>query len=509
MQFPRASGVLLHLTALPGPHGSGDLGPSAYHFVDWLVAGGQSLWQMLPLGGIGLGNSPYMSSSAFAGNPLLIDLAELQRQGWLDGDGLPADTRLNDESIDFEAVIAYRMQALGCAAAGFEARASAADRQDFEAFCLAQATWLDDYALFMALQAQHPNLPWNQWPQPLAQREASALAQASVALVGACQFWRFCQWVFFRQWRAFKAYANGRGVRIIGDIPIFIAHQSAEVWARPDLFELDAAGHPTVVAGVPPDGFSVTGQRWGNPLYRWSAHGAEQYRWWIARIAGTCALVDLVRLDHFRGFESYWEIPASAPTAVQGRWVPAPGDALLRAVAEALGTLPIIAEDLGVITPGVDALRQRHGLPGMRVLQFAFGDDQDASSRYLPHNYTADSVVYTGTHDNDTTEGWWHTLSDPTRQHVREYLGADGQGMAWALIRAACASVADMAIYPMQDVLGLDGAHRMNQPGVGEGNWVWRFTWAQVGPEPAQRLHHLARLYDRLPRPPGESHAAA
>jgi 4-alpha-glucanotransferase len=298
-------------------------------------------------------------------------------------------------------------------------------------------------------------------------------------------------------------------VRIIGDIPIFIAHQSAEVWARPDLFELDAAGHRTVVAGVPPDGFSATGQRWGNPLYRWSAHSADNYRWWIARIAGTCALVDLVRLDHFRGFESYWEIPASAPTAEQGRWVPAPGDALLQAVAEALGTLPIIAEDLGVITPEVDALRQRHGLPGMRVLQFAFGDDQDAGSRYLPHHHTADSVVYTGTHDNDTTEGWWHTLSDPTRQHVRDYLGADGQGMAWALIRAACASVADMAIYPMQDVLGLDGTHRMNQPGVGEGNWVWRFAWSQVGPEPAQRLHHLARLYDRLPRPPGESHAAA
>jgi len=509
MQFPRASGVLLHPTSLPGPHGSGDLGPSAYHFVDWLVAGGQSLWQMLPLGGIGLGNSSYMSSSAFAGNPLLIDLADLHRQGWLDAEALVPATGLSDQTVNFEPMIAFRMRVLTLAAAGFEARARAADRQDFAAFCQQQAAWLDDYALFMALQVQHPNLPWNQWPQPLAQRESSALAQASLALAGACQFWRFCQWVFFRQWRAFKAYANGRGVRIIGDIPIFIAHQSAEVWARPDLFELDAAGHRTVVAGVPPDGFSATGQRWGNPLYRWSAHSADNYRWWIARVAGTCALVDLVRLDHFRGFESYWEIPASAPTAEQGRWVPAPGDALLRAVAEALGTLPIIAEDLGVITPEVDALRQRHGLPGMRVLQFAFGDDQDASSRYLPHHHTADSVVYTGTHDNDTTEGWWHTLSDATRQHVRDYLDCDGQGMAWALIRAACASVADMAIYPMQDVLALDGAHRMNQPGVGEGNWVWRFQWVQVGPEPAQRLYHLARLYDRLPRPPGESHAAA
>ena len=509
MQFPRASGVLLHLTALPGPNGSGDLGPSAYHFVDWLVTGGQSLWQMLPLGGIGLGNSPYMSSSAFAGNPLLIDLAGLQQQGWLDGDGLPPDAGLNDRSIDFAAVIAFRMHALGRAASGFEARARAADRQDFEAFCLAQATWLDDYALFMALQAQHPNLPWNQWPQPLAQREASALAQASVALAGACQFWRFCQWVFFRQWRAFKAYANGRGVRIIGDIPIFIAHQSAEVWARPDLFELDAAGHPTVVAGVPPDGFSATGQRWGNPLYRWSAHQAEHYRWWTARVKSTCALVDLVRLDHFRGFESYWEIPATEPTAIHGRWVAAPGDELLQAATRALGALPIIAEDLGVITPAVDALRQNHGLPGMRVLQFAFSPEQNARSRDLPHQYTADSVVYTGTHDNDTSVGWWQSLPDATRQHVQDYLACDGHDIAWSLIHAACASVADMAIYPMQDVLGLDGTHRMNQPGVGEGNWVWRFQWSQVGPEPAQRLRHLARLYDRLPRPPGESHAAA
>ena len=501
MQFPRASGVLLHLTSLPGPHGSGDLGPSAYHFVDWLVAGGQSLWQMLPLGGIGLGNSPYMSSSAFAGNPLLIDLADLQQRGWLAGDGLATDGRLNDQVIDFEAVIAFRMRALALAAAGFEAGASAPDRADFAAFCRQQAYWLDDYALFMALQDQHPDLAWNQWPQALARREPAALAQARLAQAGSLLFWQFCQWVFFRQWRAFKGYANGRGVRIVGDIPIFIAHHSAEVWARPELFELDANGSPSVVAGVPPDSFSATGQRWGNPLYRWPAHEAEHYRWWIARIRNTCALVDLVRLDHFRGFESCWEIPASEPTAIHGRWVDASGDALLQAASRALGALPIIAEDLGVITPEVDALRQRHGLPGMRVLQFAFGPEQDASSRYLPHHHTTDSVVYTGTHDNDTTEGWWQTLPDATRQHVQDYLACDGRDIAWALIRAACASVADMAIYPMQDVLGLSGEHRMNRPGVGEGNWTWRFQWAQVGPAPAQRLRQLAQLYGRLPSP--------
>ena len=508
MQFPRVSGVLLHLTSLPGPHGSGDLGPSAYHFVDWLVAGGQSLWQMLPLGGIGLGNSPYMSSSAFAGNPLLIDLAELHRQGWLDSAALVPISDLSEQAVNFEAMMAFRMRALALAAAGFDAGAGETDREDFAVFCQEQSAWLSDYALFMALQAQHPDQAWNQWPQPLAEREPLALAQARLALAGDCLFWQFCQWVFFRQWRAFKAYANAQGVRIVGDIPIFIAHQSAEVWARPDLFELDGAGSPTVVAGVPPDGFSATGQRWGNPLYRWPAHGAEHYRWWIARIRNTCALVDLVRLDHFRGFESYWEIPASAPTAEQGRWVAAPGDALLQAAAQALGALPIIAEDLGVITPEVDALRQRHGLPGMRVLQFAFSPEQDASSRYLPHHHTADSVVYTGTHDNDTTGGWWHTLPGATRRHVQDYLACDGHDIAWDLIGAACASVADMAIYPMQDVLGLSGEHRMNRPGVGEGNWAWRFQWAQVGPEPAQRLRHLARLYHRLPRPPGEADAA-
>ena len=500
MQFPRASGVLLHPTSLPGPHGSGDLGSSAYHFVDWLVAGGQSLWQMLPLGGVGLGNSPYMSSSAFAGNPLLIDLADLHRQGWLDADALAPVPGLSDQAVNFEPMIAFRMRVLASAAAGFEARASAADRQDFAVFCRQHAAWLDDYALFMALQAEHPDQAWNHWAQPLARREPAALARARLAQAGAYRFWQFCQWVFFRQWRGFKDYANARGVRIVGDIPIFIAHQSAEVWARPELFELDEAGCPTVVAGVPPDGFSATGQRWGNPLYRWPAHESEHYRWWIARIQSTCALVDLVRLDHFRGFESCWEIPASEPTAMNGRWAAAPGDELLHAAARALGALPIIAEDLGVITPAVDGLRQRHGLPGMRVLQFAFSPEQDAGSRYLPHQYTADSVVYTGTHDNDTSLGWWQTLPEATRQHVRDYLACDGHDIAWSLIHAACASVAGMAIYPMQDVLGLPGQHRMNRPGVGEGNWTWRFQWDQVGPEPAQRLRQLTQRYGRLGR---------
>jgi 4-alpha-glucanotransferase len=500
MKFARASGVLLHVTSLPGPHGSGDFGPSAHHFVDWLQAGGQTLWQILPLGGIGLGNSPYMSSSAFAGNVLLVSLEDLHARGWLDADDLHSDNSLNDQRINFGAVIPFRMERLARAAARFQQSAAAPDVEDFSSFCMGHAHWLDDYALFMVLAESSGDQLWCDWDPALARRDDVALNQARRQYSQRIAFWKFCQWRFFRQWAKLKEYANAKGVWIVGDTPIFIAHQSADVWARPDLFELDAAGQPTVVAGVPPDDFSATGQRWGNPLYRWSAHAAEQYQWWIARIRSTFELVDIVRIDHFRGFESYWEIPADEPTAMHGRWVLARGDELFHAVTAALGSLSVIAEDLGVITPEVDALRKRHAFPGMQVLQFAFSPDGVGQSRYLPHNHAADSVVYGGTHDNNTALGWWDTAPEGLRHHLRDYLATDGQDVSWDLIRAAFSSVADLAIHPMQDVLRLAGDHRMNVPGVANGNWGWRFSWAQVDPTHAEQLRRMCELYGRVPQ---------
>lgn len=498
MRFPRASGILLHPTSLPGPHGSGDLGIEARHFVDWLAASGQSLWQILPLGGIGPGNSPYMSSSAFAGNVLLIDLHELQHKGWLPAKLTP-DPAFTASAINFAAVVPWRMARLQEAASHFFLSAHAQARQDYANFCSAQADWLDDYALFMALADHHGWQDWSDWPAPLARREPAALAQARITHAERINFWKFCQASFFRQWHGLRHYANSKGIQIIGDAPIFIAYQSAEVWARPDLFELDADGKPQVVAGVPPDAFSDDGQRWGNPLYRWSAHANEDYAWWITRVRRTFELVDIVRIDHFRGFAEYWEIPASEATAVKGRWQPGPGAALFKAIAAALGPLKIIAEDLGVITPDVDALRHQFALPGMRILQFAFGSEGPERSQnpYLPHNYSPDTVVYTGTHDNDTTHGWWNEIGEAERQHVRDYLAINGHDIAWSLIRAACASVADTAIHPLQDVLGLGTEARMNFPGKAEGYWQWRFEWAQLQPQQGALLASFCQLYGR------------
>ena len=498
MRFPRASGVLLHPTSLPGPHGSGDLGPAAYAFVDWLAQAGQSLWQTLPLGGIGPGNSPYMSSSAFAGNVLLIDLAELQQRGWLGSDALarpPAAAAAEPRRIDFVSMVAWRMRVLKQAAAQFAQAATAANLANFDAFCAEEIIWLDDYALFMALCEATHWTDWSDWPTGLARREPGALAAARAEHAQALAFWRFCQWCFFRQWAALRAYAHGRGVKIIGDAPIFIAHQSAEVWARQALFELDSQGRPTVVAGVPPDYFSPTGQHWGNPLYRWSAHADEGYAWWIARIRHTLKLVDIVRIDHFRGFADYWEIPASETSAVNGRWVIGPGIALFQAIEAALGPVPVIAEDLGSLSEPVKHLLAASGYPGMTVLQFAFGDVP--AQPFLPHNHQPHSVVYTGTHDNDTSLGWWSSLGDGERQHVRAYLGTDGHDIAWAMLRAAAASVADIVVHPLQDILALPSDCRMNLPGSPSGWWGWRFEWSEVHDWHGQRLAELTRLYGR------------
>jgi 4-alpha-glucanotransferase len=496
MRFPRASGVLLHPTSLPGPHGSGDFGPDARHFVDWLVAGGQTLWQILPLGGIGAGHSPYMSTSAFAGNVLLVDLAELQQQGWLEAADLAPAAGLDGERVNFAAVVPFRMARLARAAERFAAGGTPKQHEAYAEFVAGQRSWLDDYALFMALCEANDWRDWCDWAPELAARQPAALAAARAAHAGRIHFWQFCQWAFFRQWLALKAYANEQGVQIVGDAPIFIAHQSAEVWAQQSLFELGVDGRPAVVAGVPPDFFSETGQRWGNPLYRWSEHAKDGYAWWVERVRRTFELVDYVRIDHFRGFAGYWEIPADEPTAIKGRWLPGPGEALFKAIARALGPLPIIAEDLGVITPDVDALRKKFGFPGMRILQFAFAGD--ATDRFLPHNHEPDTVVYTGTHDNDTVAGWWATATDHERHYARGYLATDGHDMPWTLIRTAMSSVADTAVHPMQDVLALPSASRMNFPGQESGWWRWRFQWNQVHPWHAGRLVELARLYGRV-----------
>jgi 4-alpha-glucanotransferase len=499
MRFPRASGVLLHPTSLPGPHGSGDFGPEAYHYVDWLAGAGQRLWQILPLAGIGPGNSPYMSNSAFAGNVLLVNLAQLQQQGWLDAADLVPPPALAapaaQHDIDFSVMYPFRMERLAKAARRFHSAGTPAQHADFQRFRGEQASWLADFSLFLSLCEAQQWRDWCEWAPALAQREPAALAAARLQHAERIAFWEFAQWRFFRQWAALKAHANQRGVKIIGDTPIFIAYLSAEVWANQHLFELDRAGRPSVVAGVPPDFFAATGQRWGNPLYRWSEHAKDGYAWWVERVRRTFELVDIVRIDHFRGFCAHWEIPASEPTAVKGTWVPGPGAALFEAISEALGPVPIIAEDLGVITPDVDALRKQFALPGMRILQFAFSGD--ATDRFLPHNHERDTVVYTGTHDNDTVAGWWATATDKERHDARGYLNTDGHDMPWTLIRAAMASVADTAVHPMQDVLALPTECRMNFPGQESGWWGWRFDWSQVQPWHAQRLAELGRLYGR------------
>ena len=499
MRFPRACGVLLHPTSLPGPHGSGDFGAAAYDFVDWLVAAGQRLWQILPLGGVGAGNSPYMSTSAFAGNVLLIDLVDLHRRGWLEANDVEINPSFQRQRTDFVAVAPYRMARLERAAIRFAADASTVERAQYDAFCHAQNEWLDDYALFMTLADTLGWRDWCEWPAPLARREPAALRAATNEHSLRVSFWKFCQWCFFTQWLRLKAYANERDVEMVGDTPIFVAYQSADVWTRPELFELDDQGRPLVVAGVPPDLFTETGQRWGNPLYRWSEHTKDGYAWWVERIRRTFELVDIVRIDHFRGFCGYWEIPAHEPTAERGRWLPGPGTALFKAITSALGTMPIIAEDLGVVTPDIALLRKEFALPGMRILQFAFGSD--STDPFLPHNHERDTVVYPGTHDNDTTQGWWAKTTEAERQFARAYLNTDGREIHWDLIRAACASVADTAVIPMQDILGLGSEHRMNFPGRSEGYWEWRFSWSQVEPAHAQRMAEMCRLYGRLALP--------
>ncbi len=488
----RTSGVLLHITSLPGPHGSGDLGPGARHFVDWLAAAGQSLWQILPLSPAGPGNSPYQSVSAFAGSPLMVDLDDLVQQGWLPW---MAHKGFDAHRCDFERVAPYRMACLRKAWDGFSQRASEACRGELAAFREQHAHWLDDYALFMVLDERHGG-PWSLWPEGLARREGDALDAVRAQSAHALGFWRFVQWRFWVQWQRLRAYARERGIAIVGDAPIFVAHHSADVWAHAGEFLLDERMEPHVVAGVPPDYFSPTGQRWGNPLYNWEAMAHRGYRWWKDRLAHLFQQVDVVRLDHFRGFEAHWEIPASEPTAVAGQWRPGPGRAFFEAIEAELGQLPIIAEDLGLITPEVTALREACGYPGMRILQFAFGSGP--ANPYLPHNLGRQCVAYTGTHDNETTVGWWASAMAGEKNAARDYLGpCMDTEPHWTLIRALSQSIASTLILPFQDVLGLDTRHRMNTPGLATGCWEWRFQWTQVNHEPAERLAAMTRAHGR------------
>ncbi|WP_255435270.1 4-alpha-glucanotransferase [Rhodoferax sp. BLA1] len=490
----RRAGVVLHPTSLPGPHGSGDLGPNAYYFVDWLNKAGQTLWQTLPLGPVGPGFSPYMGSSVFAGNPMLVAFEPLAERGWLAASSLQVE--FDDVKVDYPEVLPWRMARLREAFAGFVATATPHEHDAQAHWVASQQIWLEDYALFMALDQAYAPLLWPQWPQPLAQREPAALAEARRVFADELAFWRFVQWQFDSQWQALKSYAHSQGVLMVGDLPIFVAHHGADCWARPDLYLLDASGQPRVVAGVPPDFFSATGQRWGNPLYNWETMQADGYQWWVERVRRQLALADVIRIDHFRGFMDYWEIPADEPTAVKGRWQDGPGDALFEALTQALGPLPIIAEDLGIITDAVVRLRERTGFPGMRVLQFAFSGD--AHHPFLPHNFEPNTVVYTGTHDNDTVLGWWANCSAHERAFAQRYLDVQDTDLTWALLRAAAMSVARLSLCQFQDVLELGSEHRMNVPGTTSGCWTWRFSWDWVTPQASVRLAHITAASARV-----------
>ena len=509
MVFPRAAGILLHPTSLPSRGGIGDFGSAAYQFVDSLASARQALWQVLPLGPLGYGNSPYSSTSAFAGNPLLISLERLVRRGWIAADKighLPAESR----PVDYGTIFAAKMPVLFEAGRGFLASATAADRERFERFRAENAWWLDDFVLFDGLRARYKLSSWNSWPAELKRRESAALERARKELADDLTVRCILQFAFYEQWQALRRYCAERMIRIVGDVAIFVNYDSADVWTHPDLFRLNENLEPDVVSGVPPDFFSKTGQRWGNPLYRWDVMKDRGYDWWVHRLRWATRNCDYIRLDHFRGFDQFWEIPADDPTAINGHWVDGPRDDLFHKLREALGGLPFFAEDLGFITPEVHALRERLKIPGMAVLQFGFGDK--GAHMYLPHRASG-KVIYTGTHDNDTTVGWFQSgAEDHERRNAECYLGHSDDGIQWAFIRAAQTSVAEFALIPLQDVLGLGSEARMNTPSLEVGNWMWRLAPGQFSAELAAKLADLAEVTDRLPKPlpipPDENFAA-
>jgi 4-alpha-glucanotransferase len=501
MTFKRSSGILLHPTSLPGPYGIGDLGPQTFRFIDWLASTGCKLWQVLPLGPTGYGDSPYQCFSAFAGNPYLLSPEELLADGLLIQSDLDEMKDLPASRVDFGLLIPKKIELLQKAFSRFDAVPEHL-REAFDYFCAENASWLDDFALFMALKEAHGGGAWNGWPEELRSRRKAALTKARKELAESIQRYSFYQFLFYRQWNKVHAYANERGIQVIGDIPIFVAYDSADVWSHPELFFLDKDSNPTVVAGVPPDTFSTTGQLWGNPLYDWEAHKKENYAWWLTRVRGSLQLTDILRFDHFRGFAGYYEIPAGHGTAEHGHWVTGPGRDFFRAVDKYLGDglvthgtgLPIIAEDLGLVTPDVIELLNAFDLPGMKVLQFGFSGPDNP---FLPHNYAPNCVAYTGTHDNDTALGWHATAASHERDFAHRYLGVDGRDFAWDLIRSVWKSVAVFAITPMQDVLGLGGEARMNFPSKLGGNWDWRMNDADFREDLAAGLKDLNWLTNR------------
>ena len=493
---------------MPGPYGIGDLGSEAHRFAEWLGAAGQRIWQVLPLGPTGYGDSPYQSFSAFAGNPLLIGLEGLVEKGWLAASDLAAPPEFPPAEVDYKEVYGWKLPLLRKAAERFMDKGSPAGRERFEAFRRRNAEWLHDYSLFMALKDAHGTASvWSRWEPEIARRDPGALSAWRQRLAAEIAVFEWTQFVFFEQWAELKRHCAGLNLRIMGDIPIYVAHDSADVWAHPEYFQLNAQGDPEWMAGVPPDYFSATGQLWGNPIYRWERMAADGYRWWIERFRSTLEVFDIVRLDHFRGFEAYWQVRGGETTAIHGQWVKAPGEKLLTAVQEALGALPLVAENLGVITPEVEALRTRFDFPGMSILQFAFGTDPQGPD-FRPHNYPRERVAYSGTHDNDTTVGWWNSTAASgstrsaadiaeERKFARGYLNTDGTEINWVFIRTLMASVAATVLFPLQDVLGLGTEARMNLPGRPGGNWRWRFRRDQLTGEQQARLKELSTLYDR------------
>ncbi|MDF5720448.1 MAG: 4-alpha-glucanotransferase [Rhizonema sp. PD37] len=500
MPFPRSSGILLHPTSFPSRFGIGDLGLEAYRFIDFLRESYQQYWQVLPLGPTGYGNSPYASYSAMAGNPLLISLEKLQEQGLLSEEDFAHLPGLSETKVDFDQVVQIKMPLLKKAGENFKNIASPLQKTEFAGFCDSKAYWLDDFALFMALKDANQGASWHKWEPDIAKRIPEALERARQELGTEIDYHKFIQFEFFRQWSQVKSYANMSGIQIIGDIPIYVAHDSADVWSNPDIFCLDEqTGEAALMAGVPPDYFSNTGQLWGNPVYNWEVSQNQDFKWWIGRFEAMLDYVDVIRIDHFRGFESYWAVKRGEQTAINGEWIKAPGEQLFEAIKLKLGKLPVMAEDLGDITPEVIELRDKYEFPGMKILQFAYS--ADASNPFLPFNYERNSIVYTGTHDNDTTVGWFNEASEHEKYNLSLYLGSySSDGIHWDFIRLALNSVANQAIIPLQDLLGLDTSARMNFPSKAEGNWDWRYPSHVLVKELSDRLKSLTMLCGRAPQ---------
>lgn len=499
MSFKRASGILLHPTSFPSRFGIGELGLEAYRFIDFLVESSQQLWQILPLGPTGYGNSPYASFSALAGNPLLISLEQLQEQELLTEEDFAALPEFPVDKVDYDLVTKIKIPLLQKACENFKTKASEIQHKDFTAFCESKAHWLDDFALFMALREAHEGTSWHTWERNISKSNPEVLQEWKQRLEGEVFFHKFLQFEFFRQWSKIKEYANSQGIQIIGDIPIYVAHDSADVWAHPEIFCLDeTTGEPSLMAGVPPDYFSETGQLWGNPVYKWDKLQQDDFGWWVQRFESLLEYVDIIRIDHFRGFESYWAVKQGETTAIHGEWIKAPGEEFFQVLNDKLGKLPIMAEDLGIITPDVEALRDRFDFPGMKILLFAFGGGPD--NPYLPFIYERNCVVYTGTHDNNTTIGWFDQISGHEKENVLRYLGCiSSEGVNWDFIRLALSSVANQAIIPMQDILGLGGEAQMNFPSKAEGNWEWRYRPDALTHQLRDRLKTLTYTYGRAP----------